>query len=86
MSVKWSNSESTVRPDEVDAQSSPTTVYLHKDIREVVREDIEGKVITMYEYLEATLTPVEYQAYVAEKQRSDIDYIAMMSDIDLEEE
>ena len=39
----------------------------------------------MYEYLEATFTPIQYQSYLAEKQRSDIDYIAMMSDIDLEE-
>jgi len=86
MNAKWSNSESTIRPAEVDTQSSPTTVYLRKDIREVVREDTEGNTVNMYEYLEAAFTPIEYQAYVAEKQRSDIDYLAMMSDIDLEEE
>lgn len=85
MNIRWSNSESTIRPAEVDIQSSPTTVYLHKDIREVIREDMEDNAVTMYEYLEVAFTPIQYQSYLVEKQRSDIDYIAMMSDIDLEE-
>lgn len=85
MSIRWSNSESTIRPAEIDIKSSPTTVYLRKDIREVIREDTEGNAVNMYEYLETAFTPIQYQSYLAEKQRSDIDYIAMLSDIDLEE-
>ena len=87
MNIKWTYSESSVVPQEVDTESSPNTVYLRKDVKAVERADINNKeTMTMYEYLEATLTPIEYQAYIAERQRADIDYIAMMSGIDLEED
>lgn len=84
MQLNWYDTESAVMPEIVDGTSSPSTVYLRKDITEVTKEDE-----TFYQYKEAKLTPIEYEQYLAnatiEKNESDIFYIAMMSDIDLEE-
>ena len=84
MQLNWYDTESAVMPEIVDETSSPSTVYLRKDITEVTKEDE-----TFYQYKEAKLTPIEYRQYLAnaaiEKNESDIFYIAMMSDIDLEE-
>lgn len=84
MQLNWYDTESAVMPEIVDETSSPSTVYLRKDITEVTKEDE-----TFYQYKEAKLTPIEYEQYLAnvviEKNESDIFYIAMMSDIDLEE-
>lgn len=46
--------------------------------------DVERMSITVYIYDVTEFTKDEYFTYLAEKDRSDIDYIAMMSDIDLE--
>lgn len=84
MQLNWYDTESAVMPEIVDETSSPSTVYLRKDITEVTKEDE-----IFYQYKEAKLTPIEYEQYLAnatiEKNESDIFYIAMMSDIDLEE-
>lgn len=85
MQVNWKYTESTDRPLEVDTVSSPTSVYLAKDIVEKRRDGVDGELITYFEYQSAILSHVEYLAYIAEKERSDIDYIAMMTDVDLEE-
>ena len=52
---------------------------------------MSGEETVFYEYEEAKLTKQEYQEYLKEleiidiqKQRADIDYIALMSGIDLE--
>lgn len=74
MKINWYNSESTVRPAEVDYESSPTTIYLHRKIKEVER----GGVI-YYTYEEAKLTPAEYTIYAAEQTRQD--NLAIMSAI-----
>lgn len=91
--MEWKRSESTVKPKEVDATSSSTTVYLHRNIVEKSRtDDMSGDSINYYEYDEAKLTKEEYRQYFTEvnienieKQRADIDYIALMSGIELED-
>ena len=70
-----------IKPEEVDDTSSQFVTYLHKNIVEKTDENNN----IFYEYDECKLTKQEYQKYLIEKQRSDIDYIALMSDIDLEE-
>ena len=92
MQLNYNKSHSTVKPELVDTTSSKTTVYLRKNIIEKERMDKEtGVSTTYYEYEEAKLTKEEYQEYLKEleiidiqKQRADIDYIALMSGIDLE--
>lgn len=91
--MKWRKSESTIRPDEVDITSSKTVVYLRRNIVEKEREtDTDGEARPYYEYDEAKLTKAEYEEYKKaadildiRQQRADIDYIALMADIDLGE-
>ena len=76
MKITWYKSESTVRPPEVDYESSPTTIYLHRKIKKTERE-IDSVTVTYYEYEEAKLTPAEYAVYAAEQARED--NLAIMS-------
>ena len=92
MKMNYTKSESTIKPELVDTVSSKTTVYLRKNIIENERVDEEtGESTPYYEYDEAKLTKEEYQEYLKEleimdiqKQRADIDYIALMCGVDLE--
>lgn len=90
MMLNYVKSESTIMPEMVDTTSSKTTVYLRKNIVEKQRE-VDGEAQTYYEYDEAKLTHEEYEKYlqVAEavnmrQIRADVDYIALLSGIDLE--
>jgi hypothetical protein len=92
MYINYIKSESTIKPELVDTTSSKKYVYLRKDIVEVQKTgEFSNETITYYEYQEAKLTKQEYQEYLAElsiidiqQQRADIDYIAIMTGIDLE--
>ena len=92
MKLNYVKSQSSVKPDLVDTTSSKTTVYIRQNIVENQRTDeMSGKETVFYEYEEAKLTKAEYQEYLKEleiidiqKQRADIDYIALMSGVDLE--
>lgn len=89
--MNWYNSESSIRPDEVDTTSSKTSVFLRRNIKETVRTDEQtGNETVFYEYEEAILTKEEYEEYLKglalidfEQQRADIDYLAIMMDIEL---
>ena len=92
MKLNFIKSQSSVKPDLVDTTSSKVVVYLRQNIVENKKTDeMSGKETVFYEYEEAKLTKAEYQEYLKEleiidiqKQRADIDYIALMSGIDLE--
>ena len=92
MKLNYIKSQSSVKPDLVDTTSSKTTVYIRKNIVENKKTDeMSGEETVFYEYEEAKLTKAEYKEYLKEleiidiqKQRADIDYIALMSGIDLE--
>ncbi len=86
MFITWKYTESTNRPLDVDEVSSPTSVYLAKDIVEKQREDMDGETVTYYEYQSAVLSKAEYNMYLTEKLQSDVDFLAMMTDVDMEEE
>ena len=93
MKLKYVKSQSSVKPDLLDTTSSKVVVYLRQNIVEKIKtSEISGEETVFYEYEEAKLTKQEYQEYLKEleiidiqKQRADIDYIALMSGIDLEE-
>ena len=100
MKLNYIKSQSSVKPDLVDTTSSKTTVYVRQNIveKEKTVENTNSEdndttpTIVFYEYDEAKLTKEEYQEYLKEleiidiqKQRADIDYIALMSGIDLAE-
>ena len=93
MKLNFIKSQSSVKPDLVDTTSSKVVVYLRQNIVENIKTDeMSGEETVFYEYEEAKLTKQEYQEYLKEleiidiqKQRADIDYIALMAGIDLEE-
>ena len=93
MKLNYIKSQSSVKPDLVDTTSSKVVVYLRQNIVENIKTDeMSGEETVFYEYEEAKLTKQEYQEYLKEleiidiqKQRADIDYIALMSGVDLEE-
>lgn len=78
------------RPLDEDTISSPTTVYLRRNIEEVPNVDTEGEETggTHWRYEEAELTLDEYWQYCVEQNQIDmkskIDYIAMMTDVELD--
>lgn len=92
MTLNYIKSQSSIKPELIDTTSSMTTVYLHKNIIEIERANESDNTTTIfYEYDEAKLTKEEYQEYLKEleiidiqQQRADIDYIALMTGIDLE--
>ena len=92
MKLNYVKSQSSVKPDLIDTTSSKVVVYLRQNIVENKKTDeMSGEETVFYEYEEAKLTKAEYQEYLKEleiidihKQRADIDYIALMSGIDLE--
>lgn len=92
MKINYVKSQSYVKPELVDTTSSKTKVYLRKNIISKSSTDQNtGDEVEYYEYEEAKLTKEEYEQYLKEleiidiqKQRADIDYIALMSGIDLE--
>ena len=92
MKLEFYKSSSSVKPELIDTTSSKVVVYLRQNIVENIKTDeMSGEETVFYEYEEAKLTKAEYQEYLKEleiidiqKQRADIDYIALMSGIDLE--
>ena len=93
MKLNYVKSSSSVKPELVDTTSSKTTVYIRQNIIDNQRTDeMSGETSTFYEYQEAKLTKEEYREYLKEleiidiqQQRADIDYIALMCGVDLEE-
>ena len=93
MKLYFIKSQSSVKPDLIDTTSSKVVVYLRQNIVENIKTDeMSGEEIVFYEYEEAKLTKTEYQEYLKEleiidiqQQRADIDYIALMCGVDLEE-
>lgn len=86
MNLEYKKSESTIYPQLIDTTSSKTTVYLRKNVEEKQREDeITDETYTYYEYLEAKVSKADYEKHPQEQTRADVDYIALMAGIDLEE-
>ena len=93
MILNYVKSQSSVKPELIDTTSSKTTVYIRQNIVEVEKtNESDNTSTTFYEYEEAKLTKQEYQEYLTElsiidiqQQRADIDYIALMTGVDLEE-
>ena len=92
MILNYVKSQSSIKPELIDTTSSKTSVYIRQNIVEIEKtNESDNTSTTFYEYEEAKLTKKEYDQYLKElsiidiqKQRADIDYIALMSGIDLE--
>lgn len=86
MNLVWYTSESTVRPKELDLDSSPTTVYFRRNIHTEERTDPDtGETTTYFVYEEAKVAKTEYASHQAYTNQANIDFISMMTDVELEE-
>lgn len=52
-------------PAEVDAASSPTTVYLRRNVKQITQTDENGESVQMWEYEEREMTVAEYSDMIA---------------------
>lgn len=92
MKLNYKKSQSLIKPDLIDTTSSKKYVYLRQNVVEVNSKDEQsGEDRSYFEYDEAKLTKSEYEEYLKElsildiqQQRADIDYIALMTGVDLE--
>lgn len=86
MDIVYHKSRSTVYPELVDTTSSKTTVYLRKNVEEVVEHDeMSDQDVTMYVYDEATLTKSEYALYLATLSSDEANTAAQLAIAELAE-
>lgn len=86
MTIKFTYHEGSQaeEPLAVDTESSKGTVYLRRNIEQIERKDEQtGETVTLWGYEEAQLTHEEYALYLGEDNSAKIEYVAMMSDIEL---
>ena len=85
LNLDYYQSESNTIPEEIDTASSPTTVYLRKNIHTEERQDIETETSrTVYVYDEAKVARQDYDNYMQGKTQADIEYLYMMGGLDYE--
>lgn len=66
MQINWQTVEGTQaeKPLELDTVSSPSVVYLRKNITQETRKQENGEEVTLWIYDEARLTQAEYKEYL----------------------
>ena len=81
MKLNYIKSQSSVKPDLVDTTSSKVVVYLRQNIVENIKTDeISGEESVFYEYEEYKK---QLDIIDIEKQRADIDFLALLTGADL---
>lgn len=86
LSLNYNRSESDTLPEEIDTSSSPTTVYLRKNIHTEERKDTEtGETRMVFVYDEAKMSRQAYVDYLSGKTQSDVAYLYMMGGLDYDE-
>lgn len=86
LSLNYHKSESDTMPEEIDTSSSPTTVYLRKNIHAEERKDPEtGETRMVFVYDEAEMPRQEYVDYLSGKTQADVEYLYMMGGYDYDE-
>lgn len=81
----WYEGTSSVYPSLVDTTSSKKWVYVRRNIEEHERENDEGIKEKFYRWEEQKIPKENYPIYELEVQNTaNLDYIAMMSDIELD--
>ncbi len=84
MWYKAANSDS-IKPEVVDLTSSENIVYVRKDFT-FIPEKTEGEQTTPahWEYMERQISKEDFDIYVdLQTTRANLDYVAMMTDVDL---
>lgn len=83
MTMEYKTVESSIYPKTIDTSSSKDIVYIRKNIEEKLRKDNKG---IYYQYQEMKLTKEQYRDYVQEQIKADVEYIALMEGVYLEED
>ena len=76
-------SESPTFPVEIDLESSQTTVFVRTNIQAQQRHDMDGSTRTVYTYDETQYTREEHGELMAAQNRADIDYLSIMTGVEL---
>lgn len=85
--MSWYYAEGRDRPKTIDDTSSKKWVYLRRNIVECEREDETDPTINekFYKWEEMKIPKENYPIYeLAMQNAANLDYLAMMSDIDLD--
>lgn len=86
LNLNYKTVEADTEPVDIDLTSSPTTVYLRKNIRTEERTDVmTGEKRLAYVYDEAKVPKTEYMDYITGKTQADIEYLYMMTGVDYDE-
>ena len=83
----WTIVESMFKPELIDITTSHNWIYVRRNIQEEQRKDEEtGETVTVYIFEEMRVPRDEWELYKAvERNAANIDYIAMMCDVDLDD-
>lgn len=84
----WYNAESTAKPAVLDTTSSKKYNYITRNVHTEQRTDEQtGENYTVWLYEEMKIPKDSWELYKAvERNTANIDYIAMMTDVELEED
>lgn len=85
--MNWKRVQGSIYPPEVDTISSKKYNYVTKNVTEVQVEQEEGDPVILYEYDQLKINKEDWGLYLlTEKNAANIDYVAMMTDVELPEE
>lgn len=80
----WYKAESSVRPELEDLTSSAVFNYARQNIAEEERTREDGSTYIVFVYDEIKVHKEDWELFKdSQKQRADIDYLAMMTEVDL---
>ena len=86
MNFEYKTRTSYGEPLKIDDTSSPTTVYLRKNITSKKEyEPASQKEIDIYTYEEARISKEQYNNYLVEKAQADLEFLYMMTGVDYDE-
>ena len=82
----WIKAEANYEPNAVDTTTSRVYNYIRKNIHQEQREDDDGNILTVWVYEEKKISKENWELYKAvERNSANIDYIAMMTDVEIED-
>lgn len=82
----WITAEANYKPDAIDTATSRIYNYIRRNIHQEQHEDDEGNILTVWMYEEKKISKENWELYKAiERNSANIDYIAMMADIEIED-
>lgn len=84
MELVFYKSESTIQPILLDTESSPTTIFIRKNVEETTRTDESGIETVIFVYDEASVPKSVYESYRQDKLQADVEYLYMMGGLDYE--